>query len=610
MADSRRRGSKKRTRARQVTIVVVTVVVVGGGAAAAWAATRPADESYRTAVAGPSSVTDSLALTGTIQPVTQATVAFPMSGQVASVSVHLGQTVGVGQVLSQLNTTSLASTVSADQSAVATAQAKLASDQTSQTSVSDVSDQVTTPSASGSGKSGSSGTSSKVTSLLKGLSADQNAVRKAQQQVDAALTLVSAANKQVAATCPAVVASLNELAGSGSTSADRSASTRSSSRGSSSGESSRSGSSSSETSTTDSPTSTTTPPPPSGPSPTQVTDCTTLIDQASEDEAKAATDEHALTSAVTALSGSLNKVVAAVGQSAQSSGSSGSGSGSSSGSHGSGSGSGSGSRSDSGSSGGSGSGGRSGSSGPASADQIAADQASVDAADAQLAAAQQNLAAATLVSPIAGTVADVTITAGQSASANSTTAHVVVIGPGQNEVTTAVTDTQVGTVKPGQDAQVTPDGATKPIAGKVTAIGALGTTTSGGSASYPVTISLDPTTQPLFDGSTASVAVTLGTAQAAVTVPTSAVQTFGGFSVVSRMVDGKPTITRVTLGVVGPTVTQVIGGLKAGDVVSLANISEAMPTSGNTNTRGLTGGAGARGGFGGGAGGARTTGGR
>lgn len=600
MADSRRRGSKKRTRARQVTIVVVTVVVVGGGAAAAWAATRPADESYRTAVAGPSSVTDSLALTGTIQPVTQATVAFPMSGQVASVSVHLGQTVGVGQVLSQLNTTSLASTVSADQSAVATAQAKLASDQTSQTSVSDVSDQVTTPSASGSGKSGSSGTSSKVTSLLKGLSADQNAVRKAQQQVDAALTLVSAANKQVAATCPAVVASLNELAGSGSTSADRSASTRSS----------RSGSSSSETSTTDSPTSTTTPPPPSGPSPTQVTDCTTLIDQASEDEAKAATDEHALTSAVTALSGSLNKVVAAVGQSAQSSGSSGSGSGSSSGSHGSGSGSGSGSRSDSGSSGGSGSGGRSGSSGPASADQIAADQASVDAADAQLAAAQQNLAAATLVSPIAGTVADVTITAGQSASANSTTAHVVVIGPGQNEVTTAVTDTQVGTVKPGQDAQVTPDGATKPIAGKVTAIGALGTTTSGGSASYPVTISLDPTTQPLFDGSTASVAVTLGTAQAAVTVPTSAVQTFGGFSVVSRMVDGKPTITRVTLGVVGPTVTQVIGGLKAGDVVSLANISEAMPTSGNTNTRGLTGGAGARGGFGGGAGGARTTGGR
>ena len=84
------------------------------------------------------------------------------------------------------------------------------------------------------------------------------------------------------------------------------------------------------------------------------------------------------------------------------------------------------------------------SSGPASADQIAADQAAVDAANAQLAAAQQNLAAATLVSPIAGTVADVTITAGQSASANSTTAHVVVIGPGQNEVTTAVTDSQVG----------------------------------------------------------------------------------------------------------------------------------------------------------------------
>jgi HlyD family secretion protein len=172
----------------------------------------------------------------------------------------------------------------------------------------------------------------------------------------------------------------------------------------------------------------------------------------------------------------------------------------------------------------------------------------------------------------------------------------MVVGPGEDQVTTAVNDTAVGKVKPGQPASVTPDGATKPIPGKVTSIGALGSTTSGGAASYPVTITLDPTSQPLFNGATASVAITLGTAQAAVTVPTSAVQTLGQFSVVSKMVNGSPTTTRVTLGVVGATVTQVTSGLKAGDEVMLANITEPMPSSTNTNTRGLVGG---RGGFGG-----------
>jgi HlyD family secretion protein len=216
------------------------------------------------------------------------------------------------------------------------------------------------------------------------------------------------------------------------------------------------------------------------------------------------------------------------------------------------------------------------------------------------------MSAATLVSPIAGTVADVTITAGQSATANSTTAHVMIVGPGEDEVTTAVSDTEVGKVKPGQSAAVIPDGATKPIVGKVTSIGALGSTTSGGSASYPVTISLNPTQQQLFDGATASISITLGTAQAPVTVPTSAVSTFGGFSVVSKMVAGKPTITRVTLGVVGATVTQVTAGLKAGDEVMLANVSEPMPSS-NTNARGFGGGGAAR--FAGGGGGAAFAGG-
>lgn len=560
-------------------MIVVAVAVVGGGAAVAYAATRPPSTSYRTATAGPATVVDSLAAIGTIQPVSSATVAFPMSGQVAAVNVSVGQQVTVGETLATLNTTAMATSVSSDQSSVAQAQAKLASDQTSQTSVSS-SGQSTTPQASGpssgSSSSSSSSANSKLTGLLKGLTSDQNAVRQAQQQVDADLTLVSAADKQLAATCPAVVQGLTNLANN-----NKPPSTNPPS-------SSSSPSSPSSSSTTT----------PTGPSPTDVTNCTDLINQASADETKADTDEHALSTAVANLSNALNQIVAAVGQQSQAPASS------------------TPSRSSStpSTSTRSGSTGAGASSGPASADQIAADQANLDSANAQLAAAQQNMAAATLVSPIAGTVADVTITPGQDASANSSSSHIMIVGPGENEVMTAVSDQEVGQVKPGQPASVIPDGATGPITGKVTSIGALGTTTSSGAASYPVTISLSPTSQPLFDGATASVSLTLGTAQAPVTVPTSAVQTLGPISLVSKMVNGTPTPTRVTVGVVGSTVTQITGGLHAGDQVMLANITEPMPT--NTNNNGRFGGGGIRlgggGGFaggGGGAGGARAGGG-
>jgi HlyD family secretion protein len=550
-------------------VIGVVVVVVGGGAAVAWATTRSTDSTYRTATAGPATVTDSLVVTGTIAPVTQATVTFPMSGQVASVNAKLGQQVTVGQSLAQLNTTSLNNAVSSDQSTVASAQAKLASDQTSQTSVSDTA-QTTSPSSAGTPGKSTNG----LSGLVKSLSGQQNAVRRAQQKVDRDLTLVIAADRSVNAKGAACQDLLTDLKAAGSTTSPTTTAT--------------------DTSTSTSPTTT----PPSAPGgSTSVSDCETLIDEALAAESTTDKDEHALTSAVAALSTALNKVVVAVGKSASSSGtgstSHSTGTGSDSRSTGTGSTSG-------------GSGGRSGSSLPASADQIAADQAAVDAANAQLAAARQNLAAATLVSPIAGTVADVTITAGQSASANSSTAHVLVIGPGQDEITTAVTDNQVGQVKPGDKAMVTPDGATKPITGSVTQIGALSTTTSSGASGYPVTISLGATSQQLFDGATASVAITLGTAQAAVTVPTSAIHTVGGFSVVTRMVNGTPTTTRVTVGVRGPVVTQVTSGLRAGDQVSLADVSAPMPTSGNTGGARLGGG----GGFGGGGlGGGRTAGG-
>ncbi|HWE89776.1 MAG TPA: HlyD family efflux transporter periplasmic adaptor subunit [Pseudonocardiaceae bacterium] len=597
MAD-KRTDRRHRANRRRLIIGAVVLVLLLGGAGGVWAATRPSGDSYRTVAAGPATVTDALGLTGAIEPVSEATVDFPVSGQVAAVDVTQGQQVTAGQTLAQLNTTSLAGQVSSSQSSVATAQARLAADQASQTSAVGG-----TGSSTGSAAGSSSQPAGTVTdppassrpatdtAALASLNSGQAAVREAQAAVDADLTVAKAAVKQENTTCGPVIQSLQAVPAAPTTrpTTPTAPPTTSTATGTTTPASTVSAQSAQSAQSA-----------PSGPNPTEAANCAALLQQALDDQGHTSTDEQALATAESALTVALNRADSAVAQAAQSASAKPSTSASSTGSSRATS---SGANSGSSSSGSTRSGGSGNSGQPASADQLAADQAQVDSANAQLASLQQNQAAATLVSPIAGTVAQVGLTGGQSVSAGSSTDSIVVIGPGTSEVTTAVDDSQVGKVRPGEVASVIPDGVTTPLAGTVTAIGALGSTTSSGSASYPVTISLAPTTVPLFAGANATVSITLGSAAAAVTVPTSAVHSVGSVSFVSVLRSGKPTLVPVTLGVTGSTVTQVTSGLIAGEQVVLADISTPLPTSGSTNTRAITGGGAGRG-AGGGAGGA------
>jgi HlyD family secretion protein len=239
---------------------------------------------------------------------------------------------------------------------------------------------------------------------------------------------------------------------------------------------------------------------------------------------------------------------------------------------------------------------------------VAADQASLDAADAQLNVARQNLAAATLVAPIAGTVAQVNITPGQQVTGSqgsSATASFLIEGPGGQEATTTVSGTDVGKIRVGQPATVTLDGSATSISGEVVSIGILSTSSSG-TASYPVTIGLTGDAPTLFAGSDAQVTITLAKVSNVIAVPTSAVQAIGSITFVDVLRDGKPALARVTVGATGPTLTQVSSGLAVGDQVILANMSMPLPTNANPfAARGLTGG----GGFGGGRGGGGAAGG-
>ncbi|MDQ0382928.1 HlyD family efflux transporter periplasmic adaptor subunit [Amycolatopsis thermophila] len=510
-------------------LVIAGVVVVVAGGVVVWTQSASSSPAYRTAVAGPAVATSTLDTTGTVAAISEATLSFPVNGQVSTISVQVGQQVGAGQTLAQLDSTPLAGQLASAQSTLATAQAKLAADESGQTS------------AAGPGHMT---TAAYLTSSPQppDLAAQQQAVVTAQKEVDADLNQVKSDLAKQQQDCQPV---LNPAS---------------------------------------------TPPP----SQEQVSACTADIGKTQTDQQKTASDERTLADAENTLSQTLandkapsprttppSQSSAPAPRATPLSSSSPPTRGSSSGGQASG-------RSSAGGQGSSAGGAKSTT--PVSAEQLAADQASIDAANAQVAVAQQNLAAATLVSPIAGTVGEIDFTTGRQATSQQ---HIVVFGPGSNEVTTAVSDAQAGQVKPGQRVTVTPDGSGTPLSGQVTSVGMLSSmTSSSGTPSYPVTVSLPDGGPQLYQGATASVSIITGTADAAVTVPTSAVHLLGSVATVTTVANGQTRVRRVTVGVIGPSVTEITSGLTAGEQVLLADLSQPLPTSNTNGVRGLVGGGG------------------
>ena len=276
----------------------------------------------------------------------------------------------------------------------------------------------------------------------------------------------------------------------------------------------------------------------------------------------------------------------------------------------------------------------------ASASQVAADQESVVSSQAQLTSAQASLAEATLTSTIAGTVASVNLSVGQqvsgtgtssstgsnagsgagastgsttrgatstaapsSSSSTSTTAQFVIISTGSYIVNATVDDTQVSQVVVGDQALITPTGATTAAYGTVASIGLLATSSSN-VASFPVVINVTGSPSGLFGGATASVVITVKNLQNVVVVPTAAIHYSGNATTVNLVTNGSTASHPVTIGTASGGNTQIVSGLAVGDkvVVPIVTIKGFNGAAGGTRT-GTGFGGGGGGGFGGGGGG-------
>jgi HlyD family secretion protein len=226
--------------------------------------------------------------------------------------------------------------------------------------------------------------------------------------------------------------------------------------------------------------------------------------------------------------------------------------------------------------------------------QLRAAEAQVRSAEASLTNAKNRLADATLVSPIAGTIAKVGYSVGDqvagtgsssgsaassgglsglggislsgaAAASGTTTGAIVVISTDAWQLDASVGTADLTALKQGQDAIVTPTGTSTSVHGTVDTVGIVAAQNAGATATFPVTIKVTDAGAKLFSGSSADAVVTTGTFSEVLTVPMSAVTTYNGASSVN-VVTGTSTVVRaVTLGRHFGSAVEILSGLTAGE---------------------------------------------
>ncbi len=236
--------------------------------------------------------------------------------------------------------------------------------------------------------------------------------------------------------------------------------------------------------------------------------------------------------------------------------------------------------------------------------QITADEAAITSAQDALATAESNLSAATLTSTSAGVVTAINVTSGssvgtsQGSAAASATPDFTIQSENSWVVNAGVADVDIAQVQAGEQVSIVPQGTTDIGYGTVSSIG-LVATSSGGVATFPVTINVTGNPAGFYSGVPAQVTITTKVVPNAILIPILAV--YGGTaSPYVRMVTGSGSIkdVSITLGTASGIDIAVQSGLQAGD-----KIEERVPKFGGLaagRAAGLKGGLGG-GGLGGGA---------
>ena len=249
----------------------------------------------------------------------------------------------------------------------------------------------------------------------------------------------------------------------------------------------------------------------------------------------------------------------------------------------------------------------------ASATQTSADKAALKAAKNQLKSTKNQLSAATLTAPIAGAVAQVNLSVGQSVSGSasssgsgggSTTSGAAPAANGSTASSSTSADPQilvistkawianatvdaasVGLIKAGEQAQLSVTGASGMVYGTIDSIGLISSSTTG-TASYPVVIDVTGSPSGMHDGASVTATLIYKQLNDVVVVPATALhRSASGDQYVEQVKNGTTVNTTVKIGPVSGGQAQILSGLTAGAKIAVPNATFGPGSAGTGGTR-------------------------
>jgi HlyD family secretion protein len=198
-------------------------------------------------------------------------------------------------------------------------------------------------------------------------------------------------------------------------------------------------------------------------------------------------------------------------------------------------------------------------------ENLAIKQGEVKQAEASLAQAQAQLDNAILTAPFDGTIADVAVQVGQRVGAS--TRVMVLANLGRLTVKVDLAETDLPSVRVGQPVQITLDavsGAT--YTGTVDEINLVGTTTQG-VVNYSATVVIGDANDAIRPGMNANVSIITQQSDGVLLIPNRAIKTAGQQRLAVVVRNGQQVEVPITLGMSNDLETQVVEGLREGDVV-------------------------------------------
>ena len=197
---------------------------------------------------------------------------------------------------------------------------------------------------------------------------------------------------------------------------------------------------------------------------------------------------------------------------------------------------------------------------------IATAQTNVDNAATAVQTAQANLDAATLTAPSSGVVASIASAVGENAASPllvlANTSALVLHG--------TAGEADVAKLKLGLVASVTVDavGSGTRMTGRITSLDPVATIQQGVPV-YGVDVTIDLPNASVKPGMTGTANVIIASRQGVLVVPNLAIRSASGRRYVQILKDGEAVDTDVTFGIANDTVTEVTNGLAEGDLVVL-----------------------------------------